>query len=511
MGKILLTGFVQVFKLKESHLGLISDPSKSRFIPMINKTAIGIGFVLALTQGCAASQNLTWSHVWTHAHENVTTGQSSEISAFDAKRRELWVIGGTGLEILGWDAAGAGVRHRIDLTAIGTVNSVAISGNLAAVAIANAVNSEPGVVQFYDVRTRSLKATVEVGANPDMVVFTAGGERLLVANEGERANNPANPIQDPEGSVSIIRIDDGRPYLESTASFPSDVAGTEALRAAGVRIAPGVPASRDIEPEYIAVDASNEKAVVTLQENNAYAVLDIERGRFSQVVSLGLKDFGAPGNVVDLTDRPANVVEFAQPPAGLKVRGLYQPDSVAGYKSSGRQYFIFANEGDARSDGSDEARASTLGVTGDIGRLTISTLDSTATDLVAFGGRSFTIRDERGNIVYDSGNLLDKLAIDAGLYDDGRSDNKGVEPEGVAVRKIGDRWIAFIGFERTTTSAVAMFDVTDPRNVQFLDLLSHAGDASPEGLVAFGSQGTTYLAVSHEGSHTTTLYKISGP
>ncbi len=472
---------------------------------MYKSCLLTLGLALAAGQASAVGPEVQWSHVWTYSHDNAGTGQSSEIPAFDEKRREFWVIGGSGLEILGWDGAS---RARIDLSGFGTVNSVAIYGKLAAVAIANAVNTDPGVVQFYDVATRTLMGSVSVGANPDMLAFTSDGERLLVANEGERGHGATNAGVDAEGSVSVIRIRRGQAWLESTATFPADAAGTQALRDRGVRITPGVMANLDIEPEYIAIDASDETAMVTLQENNAVATLDIKRGRFTQIRSLGLKDFSLPENLSDLTDRPAGVVAFAAPPAGLTVKGLYQPDSVLAYKTLGRQYYIYANEGDARSDESDEARASTLGVAGNIGRLTISTPDSTATDLVAFGGRSISIRDSRGKIVFDSGNLLDMKAHAAGLYDDGRSDNKGVEPEGVAVAKIGPRWIAFVGLERTTTAAIALFDVTDPEHVQFLDLMTHAGDVSPEGLKAFRVKEDTYLAVAHEVSHTTTLYKI---
>ena len=47
----------------------------------------------------------------------------------------------------------------------------------------------------------------------------------------------------------------------------------------------------------------------------------------------------------------------------------------------------------------------------------------------AFGGRSFSIYDDAGHLVFDSGNQLDEIAKAAGIYDDGRSDDKGTEPE----------------------------------------------------------------------------------
>ena len=43
------------------------------------------------------------------------------------------------------------------------------------------------------------------------------------------------------------------------------------------------------------------------------------------------------------------------------------------------------------------------------------------------------------------------------------------------------------------------------------NLNSTKSDVSPEGLTTFEQDGRTYLAVSHEVSHTTTLYEISAP
>jgi len=128
---------------------------------------------------------------------------------------------------------------------------------------------------------------------------------------------------------------------------------------------------------------------------------------------------------------------------------------------------------------------------------------------VAFGGRSFSLWDENGHQVFDSGNLLAIVANDLGIYDEARSDNKGVEPEGVSLLEIDGRTIAFIGLERTTESAIAMYDITDPANATFIDMIVGATDVSPEGLKAFEMNGQFFLAVSNEVSSTTTLYALA--
>lgn len=136
------------------------------------------------------------------------------------------------------------------------------------------------------------------------------------------------------------------------------------------------------------------------------------------------------------------------------------------------------------------------------------TATTAADNLFAAGARSFSIRDEDGNLVYDSGDILDKKAAELGIYDDGRSRDKGVEPEGVALLDIGGRTYAFIGLERTTKSAVAVFDITNPHAARHVDLIVTQGDVSPEGLSAFHYRGNFYLAIANEVSNTTTLYRI---
>jgi hypothetical protein len=179
-----------------------------------------------------------------------------------------------------------------------------------------------------------------------------------------------------------------------------------------------------------------------------------------------------------------------------------------------------ANEGDARdngsADGEDERRGSAGNASieyvpdgSELGRLTLSNVDSVrGGPLVKFGGHSFSIRRADGSLVFDSGSQLDREAIRLGIYDDGRSDNKGVEPEGLAMLRIKGRTLAFIGLERTLKSAIAVYDITNPESVRFLDMIVSDGDVSPEGLKAFKAHGRYYLAVAHEVTDTTSLFEL---
>jgi len=426
--------------------------------------------------------SIGWNPLWT----TVEPGGAAEIVDVDTLTHTLWVTNPDRIDVL--SLVDGSLVNSIDLSAFGTINSVSVKNGLAAVAVAAPTATDAGTVRFFNTTTFAADGVVNVGALPDMVTFTPDGTRVLVANEGE----PAGGI-DPLGSVSIIDV-------ATRAVTTAGLAGVPQIN--GVRSA----TVADIEPEYIAVSADSTRAFVTLQEANAVGMLDLNSGSFTRLVGLGTKDFSQPGNAIDIYDK-----DGTYDPVPVNVRGLYQPDAIAAYAANGQTYFVTANEGDARADGSDEARAKDLfsGLPAEEQRITVSTLDTTAGDLVAFGGRSFSIWDENGNQVFDSGNLLEIVANDLGIYDDGRSDNKGVEPEGVSLLEINGRTIAFIGLERTTESAIAMYDITDPANASFIDMIVGATDVAPEGLKAFEVNGAYFLAVSNEVSSTTTLYALA--
>lgn len=476
----------------------------------MKKTVLSLTIALMFTPmiASAANASLVFNKEWSHSHTG--SGFLAEISAFDSATNSIWVAGVTGVDIISL-STGAKTGF-IDTTAFGSINSIAIKNGVAAFAIENSVRSNSGAVHFYNTSTKSLMQQVTVGALPDMLTFTPDGSKLLVSNEGTPdvygarigAITPYNfgpALNDPAGSVSII---DTSTYAVTTAGFTGVTTTGSHIR---------TNTGMDFEPEYIAVNAAGTKAYVGLQEANAMGVLDIATGSFEKVVGLGAKDFSLPGNQIDPSDRGG--INFSSP----NVKGLYMPDGIASFEKHGQTFLVMANEGDYREDDGDRERASTVGLVPSSdprSRLQASLTDSTTTDLYIAGARSFTIRDVDGNIVFDSGDQLDKAAFAAGIYADGRSDDKGVEPEGVTLLEIDGKTYAFIGLERTTKSSIAVYDITDPANATFLDLIvSDSGDISPEGIQAFKVGGKMYLSVANEvantttGFTTTTLYSIT--
>lgn len=441
---------------------------------------------LTVSGGALAASPLTaLSQIGGTYFHTTTGGFNAEIAAFDALTSTLWVTGVTGVDVLNVTNSGLTFNSRIDLSGVGAINSISIHNGVAAFAIENTTNRElPGVVQFYNTATRSLTGginTVTVGALPDMLTFTADGSKLLVANEGTPTSY--NSASDPVGSVSII---DMNTRTVSTVSLNA------AIPTSGTGLRSGI--GMDYEPEYIAVNQAGTQAWVTLQEHNAIATLDLTTQQFTGITGLGLKDYSQPGNAIDPSNNaPVQLIN-------VNLKGAYQPDSIVAYEVGGQTYTVMANEGDAREDDGDVDRAGSLfGSAAPLNRINVIKDLSTAGDLVSMGGRSFSIRAANGDLVFDSGNVLESEAILRGIYDDGRSDDKGVEPEGVALQTINGRTYAFIGLERTTKGAVAVFDITDPANASFMDMIVTDGTNRPEGLVTFVKDGMVYLAVSNEG------------
>ncbi len=171
----------------------------------------------------------------------------------------------------------------------GGPNSVAVYEGLVAVAVEAEEGADPGFVSFFDTDGNLLNS-LTVGVLPDMLTFTPDGQYVLTANEGEPTDEA-----DPLGSVSIIEIDGPAESLTqahvTTLDFTEFDGRENDLRADGVRIFPDKAASEDFEPEYLAVSPDGTQAFVALQENNAFAILDLETKSWVDVLPLGAKDF----------------------------------------------------------------------------------------------------------------------------------------------------------------------------------------------------------------------------
>jgi len=436
-------------------------------------------------------------------------------------------------------------------------------------AVENENTQANGWVMFFDADDLSMLAEVQVGPLPDCVTVTDDGNYALTANEGEPADDYST---DPAGSISVIDLSNGvSSAATSTADFTKFDGQEDTLRERGVRIYGNndtSSASQDLEPEYIAT--ANGTAYVTLQENNALAIVDIANAEVTEIKPLGYKDFSLPKNALDAIE-DGNIDITTQP-----LYGMYQPDTIQTYTGSdGDTYVIMANEGDAREytptfevgvlknvngtwgldttedDGDnidvevDETQFDSgvlsalegLEATSEYGDVDD---DGTIEQLYLFGARSISIHDADGNRVYESGNDIElRAAAEQPNYfntdDDENAFDKesaasGPEQEGVATGTVGTNTYAFIGLEEI--SSIMTFDVTDPARSEIVDYTSSrnfdvdpedeiedgnkpadaAGDLSCEGVLFIPASESPVadplLAVCYEVSGTTSLYRV---
>ncbi len=452
---------------------------------------------------------------------------AAEISAYDPQTKRLFVVNnGTvnKIDVIDFaDPTNMKVISSISMAPYGgAVNSVAVSNGKLAAAIESLNKQENGKVAVFNTADYKEVKVITVGALPDMITYSPDGNLILTANEGEPDATYKN---DPVGSISIISVNDN--YSVTTLDFSGFASQQTALMAKGLRIF-GLNATfaKDIEPEYIAVADDSKTAWVTLQENNAIAKLNLETKTITTILPLGFKDYGVDANAIDISDKD-NAVVLSK---WANIKGMYQPDAIAFMQHAGIPYLFTANEGDAREydafseikrvsalklDATAFPNAANLIKAEKAGRLNVTTtLGDTDGDgdydfLYSLGARSFSVwNGNDGALVFDSKNELDtKVIAVPNLYDDTRSDDKSVEPEGITVGTVGNKKVAFIGMERV--DAVAVYDVTIPTSPVFLQILK-CGDA-PEGVLFIPAKNSptqkSLLVVSSENDGVIKVYK----
>ncbi|OEF27592.1 choice-of-anchor I family protein [Vibrio rumoiensis] len=468
---------------------------------------------------------------------------------------------------------------------LGTANSLSIYGDWLAVAVANVNKKDDGVVLFYKIEKDKpeLFKAVQVGALPDMVTFTPDGQKVLVANEGE----PTADYQfDPVGSIGVINMENSMPANTAVLMMFDKFESQKAeLQAKGFKFASpkGHSLAQDIEPEYITVSDDSKTAWVSLQENNALAKIDLVNNDIVAIHPLGLKDFGDKNNGIDASDKDKEI----NIRSWEGVYGLYQPDTIYGYSVNGQHFTVTANEGDSRDwwfgaadekscldaggskfdeeDGclaySEETRAGKLTLADthpqlshldnkELGRLKVTKAmgdedgDGKYEKIVTFGARSFSIWNDNGELVFDSGNQFAKTIAErypegfntneSENKKDNRSDDKGSEPEALAIGQVDGKTYAFIGLERM--GGIMIYDVSNPKAPNFVDYIlnrdltvdyeiddstnpvtlkgdyAKAGDLAPEGMRFIKAENSptknALLLVANEVSGTVSVYQI---
>jgi 2',3'-cyclic-nucleotide 2'-phosphodiesterase / 3'-nucleotidase / 5'-nucleotidase len=490
--------------------------------------------------------------------------------ANDPQTRRLFVVnadrGWIDTVDIGDPAVPQRVRRQVVLGYGGFPESIAQSRGILAVALTNLHGTLPGKVLFFDTDGRRIGDIVRVGVRPVQLRFTPDGQKLVVVNHGEA--NDAYTI-DPEGSVSIIDLGIADPACRGAAcairpravqlDFRAFDQQKTALRRDGVRIyGPGASVAQDLEPESVAI-APGGVAWVNLQRNNAVAVIDLARPAIARIFALATKDHGRPGAGLDGSSVDGEIHIRPWP-----IRAFYHPDGFAAYQVAGEIFLVSANEGDPRESTAfvEEAQLRTLTLDAEVfpnaavlqeernlGRLRVSRVDGDldgdgAFDAVfAYGGRSFAIWNGAGELVFDSGDELERIIAEAvpacfncsggGSRFDERSDDRGPEPEALALGRIGGRDYLFLAPERI--GGLYVYDITEPQApvfqhyVNFRDFsvdprrvcatdrpvseaCAAAGDLEPEGVLFIAAAdspiGAPLVVLTHELSTSATIWRV---
>ena len=521
---------------------------------------------------------------------------ASEIVAFDSASKQLYINNGAQnrIDIVDIENPATPTLVRsVDMGVYGRgVQSVTVGDGIvaAAVDVGPVVSADGrqtasnGLVVLMDTTGRILK-TVGVGTLPDHVSFTPDKKTILVAGEGEpicsleNASTPATEKSDPtlvsdaNGTVSLIDVSYGATSATVTILDFSAFDKT-ALLAENVRVFfPGSTAAQDLEPEYITTNAAGTRAYVTLQEANAIAIVDLVNKTILDVAPLGFKDWGAAGLLIDTSDRDNQALTGAsmnlQSYSGVPLKGMYMPDTITSMERNGQTYLLTANEGDDRdytcftekyrlgdnslaTNWSTGTVSSLLNTNAKLARMNTTNAFPTkpAFDAIyTYGGRSFSIWNSSGALVWDSGSQFEEIiardypaAFNSDSSDsaasallmvqgqaarmDGRSDDKGPEPEALTVGTIGTQTFAFVGLERA--GGIMVYDVSNPTVPSFVRYknaaleglaLSPANnttpgsyDVSPEAMVFVPAtqspNSKPMLIVANELSGTTTMYEV---
>lgn len=305
-----------------------------------------------------------------------------------------------------------------------------------------------GELVVVDAASHEVVRTIDLGGQPDSIDVGDDGAYAAIAMENQRNEDLGDDAgtgeegdipQAPAGFVQTITLNDDPATwsLEPVALTNSDGSALAEF------VAAGIAAPTDPEPEFVSINRDNQLAV-TLQENNGVVIVDLPTREIVNVFSAGVAHIEGVDVDNDLIFDATATIDAAR-----------EPDSIGWI---GDRYVATANEGDWRG-----------------------------------GSRGWTVFDAMsGEPVWDAGNSFEQLAMRYGLFNDDRADNKGAEPEGLAITEFGGRTLAFVASERS--NFVAVYDLADPTAPEFLQILFSTN--GPEGILPVPSRDL--LVVSSE-------------
>ncbi|WP_133405404.1 esterase-like activity of phytase family protein [Parashewanella tropica] len=306
----------------------------------------------------------------------------------------------------------------------GEPTSISALGNYLLVATnLSKDDTQSGSLEIYNIMDTAkpmLERSIALAGQPDSVAVSKDGNYAAIVLENERLDEDTPFPQTEAGEVIV---------LKAMGGVDSWTTSTVALKGLADNHAD------DPEPEYVDIN-DNNIAVVTLQENNHIVLIDLETAKVTKHFSAGTVNLAAIDNKEE--DRIQLTGSLSDVPR--------EPDGVSWINND---FFATADEGDYKG-----------------------------------GGRGFTVYNTQGKVVYQAANQLEHLAVRFGHYPEGRSENKGNEPENIEVGEFGDDNYLFVASERA--NLVFVYDVNDADTPKYKQTLPAA--VGPEGILAIPSR-----------------------
>ncbi len=256
---------------------------------------------------------------------NIFNGNAATKAAYDSASRRLFFANRNERKLEALDISDPSEPVKVlevDLTSFeGDPTDIAVSENILAVAISKYDSLVRGKVILLDI-DGNITNEILVGFHPQSIAFSVNADQLLVANKGI---NLDTSIINPDGSVSIIDLSEGRDSIEVVeVAFGNWDQERSSLVSDGVRFLedPKISVTQQLEPNSVTLATINTQAFVSLQRNNAFATIDLDEGRVIDIQSFGVKDFTS--GAVSLTTKNLNDAIGGWPTLGQPIYGTNQ-------------------------------------------------------------------------------------------------------------------------------------------------------------------------------------------
>jgi phytase-like protein len=298
-----------------------------------------------------------------------------------------------------------------------------------------------GELAVVDTRAKRIVKRLPLAGQPDSIAISPDRRHAAIVIENQRDEDVDDGLipQPPAGILQVLDL----PWLRLRTVPLTGLAD----------VAPDDP-----EPEYVDINRRN-KAVVSLQENNHLAVVDLARGKVDRDFSAG----AATVRDVDATEEELGPQGQGLIELGATITRRREPDAVHWIDDD---TFATANEGDYEDADGEEG-----------------------------GSRGFTLFSSSGRVEWESGASFEHELVRAGHFPQARAENKGNEPEGLEVATVGGRKLLLVGSERA--NAVGVYDVGGHGAPRFLHVI--ATGIGPEGIRAIPERDLVAVSAETDG------------